>query len=107
MATVVKVQLYVKIKFSLNLRLSVSIKTNVIRTIYFILLHKLIKLLSLHISYIQFVFTKKTAVLFVNEYLADTKFGRKSYLGPSQPLQWQLAFGLTVQRTIPIDNFQF
>lgn len=40
-----------------------------------------------------------------NESSADTKFGRKSYLGKSQLLQWQLAFGLTVLRTIPNDNF--
>lgn len=48
---------------------------------------------------------KNRGAIFVDESSADTKFGRKSYLGPSQLLQWQLAFGLTVQRTIPIDNF--
>lgn len=63
------------------------------------------ELLSLHIIY-SFVFTKKNrGAIFVNESLADTKFRRKSYLGESQLLQRQLAFGLTVQRTIPIDNF--
>lgn len=51
------------------------------------------------------IYKETRGAIFVNESSADTKFGRKSYLGPSQLLQWQLAFGLTVQRTVPIDNF--